>query len=66
MRVLAFSFPNEFAQAACHFACMERRINYAIYDGTGSQLHIVIPPEEEGRLREIVDEYGGKDRLLAL
>lgn len=66
MLVLAFSFPSESACVACHYACMERRLDYALWDGVGSQLHIVIRPGDEAAAREIVREFGGTDRRAVL
>jgi len=61
--VLAFSFPSEGAQIGVHYALMRERLLYRVYDGTGSQLHIVISKADETRLREIVAEFGGVERV---
>ena len=62
LMVLAFSFPSEGAQAAVHYELMERRFPYRLYDGTGSQLHIVLRKENEAELRQIIARHEGTER----
>lgn len=62
LMVLAFSFPSEGAQIGVHYALMRERLLYRVYDGTGSQLHIVIRKEDEAELRRLVEKHGGMER----
>lgn len=65
VKVACYSFPEENIVQIFHFALMNAKVNYILFDGMGESAYVILEKDDNTspqRMAEIAGELGGKER----
>lgn len=65
IKVACYSFPEEFEVQLFHFALMNARVNYILFDGVETSAYVLLDKDDDKspqKIAEIAGKLGGCER----